>query len=89
MRPASYEEFDDVYLVFDFMESDLQKVIYSSAKISDDIVKYWMYQLLKTLKYLHSANILHRDLKPSNILVNSDCKIKVQYFFIQDNHVGL
>lgn len=33
------------------------------------------YQLLKGLKYMHSANIVHRDIKPSNILASENCEI--------------
>lgn len=36
-----------------------------------------MYQILRGLYYMHSANIMHRDLKPSNILINSDCDLKI------------
>jgi len=39
-----------------------------------------MYQLLKAIKYMHSANVLHRDLKPSNLLLNSDCFMKIADF---------
>lgn len=42
--------------------------------------RYIIYQLLKALKYMHSAELIHRDLKPSNILVNSESKIKVADF---------
>ena len=66
----------DIYLVFEYMETDLHAVI--RAKILEDIHKqYVMYQTLKCLKYMHSADLLHRDLKPSNILLNSDCLVKV------------
>ena len=41
-----------------------------------------MYQLLRGLKYLHSANILHRDLKPNNILVNRECDLAICEFGI-------
>lgn len=69
----------DIYLVFEHMETDLHAVI--KAKILEDIHKqYIIYQLLKTLKYLHSAELLHRDMKPSNLLLNSDCLMKVADF---------
>jgi mitogen-activated protein kinase 15 len=69
----------DIYLVFEFMETDLHVVI--RAKLLEEIHKqYIIYQLLKTLKYLHSAEILHRDMKPSNLLLNSDCLMKVADF---------
>ena len=36
-----------------------------------------MYQLLRGLKYVHSAAVLHRDLKPSNLLLNANCDLKI------------
>lgn len=37
-------------------------------------------QMLRALKYIHSASVVHRDLKPSNILVNSNCDLKIGDF---------
>jgi serine/threonine protein kinase len=34
-------------------------------------------QILRGLKYIHSANVLHRDLKPSNLLLNATCDLKI------------
>lgn len=52
----------DIYLIFDYMETDLHAVI--RANILEDIHKsYIMYQLFRALKYMHSADLLHRDIK--------------------------
>jgi mitogen-activated protein kinase 15 len=61
------------------MEADLFNVI--RANILQDIhKKFIIYQILKALKFIHSADIIHRDLKPSNIFINSDCHIKLGDF---------
>lgn len=70
------ENDQDIYLICDYVESDLHAVI--RANILEEIHKqYIIYQLLKSLKYMHSGQMLHRDIKPSNILLNSDCQVKV------------
>ncbi|GAW82920.1 mitogen-activated protein kinase 1 [Plasmodium gonderi] len=70
---------NDIYLVFDYMETDLHEVI--RADLLEEIhKKYIIYQLLRALKYIHSGYLLHRDIKPSNILLNSECHIKVGDF---------
>lgn len=71
------EDFKDVYLVTDLMETDLHRIIYSKQKLSVDHVQYFIYQVLRGLKYIHSCRVLHRDLKPSNLLVNSNCDLKI------------
>lgn len=66
----------DIYLIFEYMETDLHTVI--RANILETIHKQFiMYQILKALKFIHSAGIIHRDLKPSNILINSEAYIKI------------
>lgn len=60
------ENDNDIYLIFDYMETDLHAVI--RANILEDIHKsYIMYQLFRALKYMHSADLLHRDIKVSCI----------------------
>jgi tRNA A-37 threonylcarbamoyl transferase component Bud32 len=71
------EDFHDVYIVADLMETDLHRIIYSKQKLSMDHVQYFIYQVLRGLKYIHSADVIHRDLKPSNLLVNSNCDLKI------------
>lgn len=71
------EDYHDIYMVTDLMETDLHRIIYSKQKLSIDHVQYFAYQLLRGLKYIHSADVIHRDLKPSNLLVNSNCDLKI------------
>jgi mitogen-activated protein kinase 15 len=71
----------DLYMVFDYMETDLHRVNILRlivqvirANILEGVhKKYIIYQVLKALKYLHSGDLIHRDLKPANVLVNSAC----------------
>ena len=58
-------------------ESDLDRIIASEQRLSDQHAQYFIYQILRGLKFVHSANVLHRDLKPSNLLVNSNCDLAI------------
>jgi serine/threonine protein kinase len=69
--------FNDVYTVTELMDTDLHQIITSNQELSDEHCQYFLYQILKALKHIHSASVLHRDLKPSNILVNGNCDLKV------------
>jgi len=70
-------EWTDLYIVSELMETDLHRIIYSKQALSTDHCQYFVYQILRALKYMHSANVMHRDLKPSNLLLNSNCDLKV------------
>ncbi|KAM7372196.1 hypothetical protein PAMP_009384 [Pampus punctatissimus] len=65
-----------IYIVQTLMETDLYKLL-KSQRLSNDHVCYFLYQILRGLKYIHSANVLHRDLKPSNLLINTTCDLKI------------
>ncbi|KAM3137466.1 Protein kinase domain [Paramecium bursaria] len=69
----------DLYMVFEYMETDLHKVV--RANILEAVhKKYIIYQVLKALKFLHSGDIIHRDLKPANLLINAECIVKLADF---------
>ncbi|CAE7073534.1 unnamed protein product [Rhizoctonia solani] len=76
IKPPSLEAFKEVYLIQELMETDMHRVI-RTQDLSDDHAQYFIYQTLRALKALHSADVIHRDLKPSNLLLNANCDLKV------------
>ncbi|XWS41060.1 hypothetical protein CRYUN_Cryun17cG0048200 [Craigia yunnanensis] len=77
MLPPSRRDFKDIYVVFELMESDLHQVIKANDDLTREHYQFFLYQLLRALKYIHTANVYHRDLKPKNILANANCKLKI------------
>ncbi|KAG6742352.1 hypothetical protein POTOM_053223 [Populus tomentosa] len=70
--PPQSVSFNDVYIAYELMDTDLHQIIRSNQVLSEEHC-----QILRGLKYIHSANVLHRDLKPSNLLLNANCDLKI------------
>ncbi|RLM91983.1 mitogen-activated protein kinase 8 isoform X3 [Panicum miliaceum] len=77
MLPPSRRDFKDIYVVFELMDTDLHQVIKANDDLTKEHHQFFLYQMLRALKYIHTANVYHRDLKPKNILANANCKLKI------------
>ncbi|TPX47512.1 hypothetical protein SeMB42_g02268 [Synchytrium endobioticum] len=77
MDIADVNNYNEIYLIQELMEADLHQIIRSEQPLTDAHFQYFIYQICRGLKYIHSANVLHRDLKPGNLLVNADCELKI------------
>lgn len=82
VRLLSVESVDEngkpqLYLVFEYLDSDLKKFIDSYGRGSGNpipakTIQSFMYQLLKGVAHCHGHGVMHRDLKPQNLLVDKE-----------------
>lgn len=67
-----------LHIVFEFVDRTvLEDIEKNPSGLSLSSVRLYMFQLLKSLQFLHSNNMLHRDVKPENLLVNSEGVLKL------------
>ena len=55
MLPPTRREFKDIYVVFELMESDLHQVIKANDNLTPEHHRFFLYQLICALKYMHSG----------------------------------
>ncbi|KAG9270695.1 mitogen-activated protein kinase 4-like [Astyanax mexicanus] len=60
-----------LYIVQELMETDLSRILEQGPLLAEHATLLF-YQLLRGLKFIHSANVLHRDLKPANVFINTE-----------------
>mmetsp|Transcript_107713 Transcript_107713/g.335886 ORF Transcript_107713/g.335886 Transcript_107713/m.335886 type:complete len:400 (+) Transcript_107713:148-1347(+) len=70
-------DFQEIYVISELMETDMATTLKSSQVLSDEHCQFFVYQILRGMKYVHSAEVIHRDLKPRSLLVNSNCDLKI------------
>jgi len=89
IEPKDLGNFDTLYLVMEYCQSDAKKLVKSATHLQMPHIQVLMYNMLCGVKYIHSAEVIHRDLKPANILLNEDCSVKICDFGLARSVVGV
>jgi mitogen-activated protein kinase 1/3 len=60
------------------MDTDFAKLTKDATQcLTIAHVRWFLYQHLLGMKYIHSARIIHRDIKPANVLLTEACDLKI------------
>jgi serine/threonine protein kinase len=62
MLPPSRRDFRDIYVVFELMDTDLHQVIKANDDLTKEHNQFFLYQMLRALKYIHTGMHIHEDL---------------------------
>jgi mitogen-activated protein kinase 1/3 len=89
IEPTDLKNFDTLYVVLEYAQSDLKKLLKSPIHLELIHIQTLVYGILCGLKYIHSAEVLHRDLKPANVLINEDCSVKICDFGLARSIEGI
>ncbi|CDF39700.1 Mitogen-activated protein kinase 14-1, MPK14-1 [Chondrus crispus] len=80
LLPSDRNLFDDVFVVLELMPTDLTRVLRSKIELSNEHIRWLVFQLIRGIYYIHTSRVFHRDLKPSNILINAQCDLRIVDF---------
>jgi mitogen-activated protein kinase 1/3 len=76
---ANSNDLKGIFLISDFIDNDLNKLMHSNLleNFSEDHIRVILYNILCSVKFIHSTGIMHRDIKPANILIDNMCRVKL------------
>lgn len=77
----AFEDDENVYMIMELCENrTFVDLIKKRRRITEDENKYWMWQLLDGVRYMHRKGYIHRDIKLGNLFLDSEMKLKIGDF---------
>ena len=70
-----------VYIVMEFVQGGLLfDLCQSMGAMGEDAGRFFLHQMLDSVEFMHSRQVVHRDLKLENILVDDNLNLKLADF---------
>lgn len=90
--PPSPEEFEDVYIVSDLMETDLHRIINSKQELTPDHVQYFLYQVCASVLNMYEEQVVCTTVSHGSafvgVWISTDSKERVRFTHKLNNRVG-
>jgi len=79
-----YTQFEDdefVYIILELCTNQtLLEMLRARKRITETEIRYYLLQIILTLRYIHSQRVIHRDLKLGNLFIHENMTIKLGDF---------
>lgn len=76
-----FEDNENVYILLEMCSNQtLNDLCKRRKRLSEFEARYYTYQIVNSLKYLHKNKVIHRDLKLGNLFLNEKLEIKLGDF---------
>ena len=76
-----FEDKENVYILLEICKNKTLNELLKKRKVISELeVRYYLYQILAAVKYMHSSKVIHRDLKLGNLFLGQNLQIKIGDF---------
>ncbi|XP_052848668.1 serine/threonine-protein kinase polo [Drosophila gunungcola] len=76
-----FEDVQNIYIVLELCKKRSMMELHKRRKsITEFECRYYIYQIIQGVKYLHDSRIIHRDLKLGNLFLNDLLHVKIGDF---------
>lgn len=73
-----FEDSTNCYILLELCHNQsMNELIKRRKRLTEAEVKYYLSQLVQSVHYMHSINVIHRDLKLGNLFLDKQLRIKV------------
>ncbi|XP_053993385.1 cAMP-dependent protein kinase catalytic subunit alpha-like [Hylaeus volcanicus] len=75
---GSFETANEICIMMEYVPAgELFHLLQKYGRLSNELARFYVAELVTALRYLHSCNIVYRDIKPENILIDKYGHIKL------------